>query len=166
MDQVIQVLGSLLILGAFLAAQRGWLSTDSRLYLSLNLVGAAVLAVLAAYERQLGFLLLEFCLALIAGQSLLRTVRCRQPHHVAAVESVRGQQLLLAARPRREPQLRLVAAVLGAEPGEWRGRRRVLLARARDRRREGVLLLLRQVRHHERVEDHAHRSFGQRGQLA
>jgi hypothetical protein len=75
MDQVIQVLGSLLILGAFLAAQRGWLSTESRLYLSLNLVGAAVLAVLAAYERQLGFLLLEFCWALIAAHSLLRAAR-------------------------------------------------------------------------------------------
>ena len=59
MDQVVQVLGSLLILAAFVAAQRGWLSTESRLYLTLNLVGASVLAVLAAHERQLGFLYLS-----------------------------------------------------------------------------------------------------------
>ena len=72
MNQVVQVLGSLLILASFVAAQRGWLSTDSRLYLSLNLVGAGVLAAVAAHERQLGFLLLEFCWALVAGQSLLR----------------------------------------------------------------------------------------------
>ena len=75
MDQVVQVLGSLLILAAFVAAQRGWLSTESRLYLTLNLVGASVLAVLAAHERQLGFLLLEFCWALVAAHSLMRAVR-------------------------------------------------------------------------------------------
>ena len=59
MDQVIQVLGSLLILAAFAATQRGALSQNSRTYLSLNLVGSAVLAVLAASEKQFGFLLLE-----------------------------------------------------------------------------------------------------------
>ena len=75
MDQVVQVLGSLLILAAFVAAQRGWLSTESRLYLALNLVGASVLAVLAAHERQLGFLLLEFCWALVAAHSLMRAAR-------------------------------------------------------------------------------------------
>ena len=47
MDQAIQVLGSLLILAAFVAAQRGALSQSSRTYLMLNLVGSAVLAVLA-----------------------------------------------------------------------------------------------------------------------
>ena len=74
MDQLVQVLGSLLILAAFISAQRGWLATNSTLYLSLNLVGAGVLAVLAAHERQPGFLLLEFCWALVAGHSLLRRV--------------------------------------------------------------------------------------------
>ena len=72
MDQVVQVLGSLVILGAFIGAQRGRLATTSRTYLWLNLVGASVLTVLAAHERQLGFLLLEFCWAVVAAQSLLR----------------------------------------------------------------------------------------------
>jgi hypothetical protein len=71
MDQVVQVLGSLLILAAFAAAQRGWLSAHSPSYLALNLVGASVLAFLAAQEHQLGFLLLEFSWALVAGYSLL-----------------------------------------------------------------------------------------------
>jgi hypothetical protein len=71
MLQLVQVLGSLLILAAFVAAQQDRLSTQSRLYLSLNFAGAAVLAVLAAHERQVGFLLLEFCWALVAARSLL-----------------------------------------------------------------------------------------------
>ena len=71
MDQLVQVLGSLLILAAYVAAQRGSLPTGSRRYLFLNLVGATVLAVLAAHERQLGFLLLEFVWALVAAQALL-----------------------------------------------------------------------------------------------
>jgi hypothetical protein len=78
MEQVVQVIGSLLILAAFAASQRGRLSTESPLYLSLNLIGAAVLAVLAARERQYGFLLLESCWALVAGLSLLR--RPSSPH--------------------------------------------------------------------------------------
>jgi hypothetical protein len=74
-DQIVQVAGSLLILTAFIAAQRGWLSTEARLYLSLNLVGAGVLAVLAAQERQYGFLLLECCWAMVATHSLIKVRR-------------------------------------------------------------------------------------------
>jgi hypothetical protein len=72
MDQIVQVAGSLLILTAFIAAQRGSLSTKSRTYLALNLVGASVLALLAALERQYGFLLLEFSWALVAAHSLIK----------------------------------------------------------------------------------------------
>jgi hypothetical protein len=72
MSQIVQVVGSLLILTAFIATQRGSLSTESRSYLTLNLVGASVLTVLAALERQYGFLLLEFCWAVVAGHSLIR----------------------------------------------------------------------------------------------
>jgi hypothetical protein len=75
MDQVIQVMGSLLILSAFAAAQRGALSQRSRMYLVLNLVGSAVLAVLAAYETQFGFLLLEACWAVVSGWSLVQQLR-------------------------------------------------------------------------------------------
>jgi hypothetical protein len=75
MDQVIQVLGSLLILAAFAGAQRGALSQTSFTYLALNLVGSAVLAVLALYERQWGFLLLEACWAVVSGYALIGTLR-------------------------------------------------------------------------------------------
>ena len=73
MDQLIQVLGSLLILAAFVAAQRGRLSPDSRTYLVLDLVGSVVLAVLAAMETQLGFLLLESVWAAVSAHGLVRT---------------------------------------------------------------------------------------------
>ena len=85
MDQVIQVLGSLLILAAFAAAQRGVLDQNSRTYLTLNLVGSLVLGVLAAYESQFGFLLLETCWAAVSAWSLYRsspqavTVNDREP---------------------------------------------------------------------------------------
>ena len=70
MDQVVQVLGSLLILAAFVAHQRGIVSQASRAYLLLNLVGSVVLAVLAAHERQFGFLLLETCWAVVSALGL------------------------------------------------------------------------------------------------
>jgi hypothetical protein len=79
MDQVIQVLGSLLILAAFAGAQRGALSQTSFTYLALNLVGSAVLAVLALHERQWGFLLLETCWAVVSGYALIGRLRSPPP---------------------------------------------------------------------------------------
>src|SRR5688572_6130765 len=53
----VQVAGSLLVLAGFALAQRGVLDQKSRVYLLLNLVGSAVLAVDALLGRQWGFLL-------------------------------------------------------------------------------------------------------------
>ena len=77
MDQLIQLLGSLLVLAAFAAAQRGLLPQTSRAYLTLNLAGSALLAVLALYERQWGFLLLEAVWALVSGWGLVRRLAVR-----------------------------------------------------------------------------------------
>jgi hypothetical protein len=70
--QLVQIVGAVLILAAFAAAQFGWLDARSRLYLVLNLVGSAILAVLAWSDEQWGFLLLEGVWALVSGWSLLR----------------------------------------------------------------------------------------------
>jgi hypothetical protein len=48
-------------------------------YLVLNLVGSAILAVLAWYEEQLGFLLLETIWALVSAWSLAQVLRGQQP---------------------------------------------------------------------------------------
>jgi hypothetical protein len=73
MEQLIQVAGALLVLSGFVLTQAGRLPTTSRVYLVLNLVGAGLLAVLAAVDWQPGFLLLEGVWALVAGVGLVRT---------------------------------------------------------------------------------------------
>lgn len=83
MEQAVQVAGSLLILAAFAAAQRGWLDQRSRLYLVLNLVGSAVLAVDALRGEQWGFLLLEGVWAIVSAISLIAVLRGRAPGRVA-----------------------------------------------------------------------------------
>jgi hypothetical protein len=75
MDQIVQVAGALLILVAFAAAQFGWMRLESRVYLSLNLLGGAVLAWLAWDDRQWGFLLLEGVWTLVTAWSLYRRLR-------------------------------------------------------------------------------------------
>jgi hypothetical protein len=75
MDQLVQIFGSLLILVAFVSAQRGALSALSRRYLLLNLTGSTILTILAAHERQYGFLLLECCWALASAWGLVHMLR-------------------------------------------------------------------------------------------
>lgn len=70
MGQVIQIIGALIILGAFAANQLGEMRTDSRRYLLLNLVGSVVLAIIAVIEGQLGFILLEGVWAAVSAWSL------------------------------------------------------------------------------------------------
>jgi hypothetical protein len=70
-DQVIQIVGAVLILVAYGAAQVERLDPQSRLYLGLNLAGSLILGVLAASTAQWGFLLLEGAWSLISLWGLL-----------------------------------------------------------------------------------------------
>jgi hypothetical protein len=77
--QLIQVAGSILILAAFAASQAGRLPIDSQIYLALNFVGSAILAVLAWIDQQLGFLLLEGVWAIVSLWGLVQLMRGRTP---------------------------------------------------------------------------------------
>ena len=77
--QLVQVAGSILILAAFAASQAGRLPIDSQLYLALNFVGSAILAVLAWIDQQWGFLLLEGVWAIVSLWGLVQLMRGRAP---------------------------------------------------------------------------------------
>lgn len=77
MGQLVQLVGALLILVAFVLAQAGLLDQRSYRYLVANLAGAAVLAFDAWIESQLGFLMLEAAWALVSVWSL--GARLREP---------------------------------------------------------------------------------------
>ena len=70
-DQVLQIVGALLILAAFILSQRNLLDMNSYLYLTLNLAGASILAVLAFQQGHWGFVLLEGVWALVALVGLI-----------------------------------------------------------------------------------------------
>ena len=75
--QAVQILGALLILAGFVAAQAGLLRAESRLYLWLNLLGAVILTADAWRGRQGGFVMLEGVWALVSAWGLVRGPRVR-----------------------------------------------------------------------------------------
>jgi hypothetical protein len=78
-DQVIQIVGALLILAGFVLSQRNLLEMNSYLYLILNLTGAAILAVLAFQAGRWGFVLLEGVWALVALGGLILRLAGKEP---------------------------------------------------------------------------------------
>lgn len=77
MDQAVQLIGAVLILAAFVLAQQRRMATDSVAYLTLNAVGAALLAVVAVLDRDIGFTLLEATWTVVSTTGLVRCLRQR-----------------------------------------------------------------------------------------
>lgn len=75
LNQLLSVAGSLLVLGAYFALQRGRLTSDSRAYNALNFVGAGLMTWVAVAEWQIGFILLEGSWALLSAPGMLRGAR-------------------------------------------------------------------------------------------
>ena len=74
METLFELLGAALILAAFVLAQLGRMTTASLAYLVLNLFGAGTLAVVAAIDGDIGFLLLEGVWAAVSAVSIGRGV--------------------------------------------------------------------------------------------
>ncbi len=79
MDQVIQVVGALLILVAFAANQRGLMGPHERRYLWLNLLGSLILTGIALHNRDIGFLMLEGVWAIVSAWGLVQLARGKEP---------------------------------------------------------------------------------------
>jgi hypothetical protein len=78
-DQIVQIVGALLILAGFILSQKNLLDADSSLYLALNLAGASILATLAFQGQRWGFVLLEGVWALVALAGLIFRLSGKEP---------------------------------------------------------------------------------------
>ncbi|MCC2629798.1 MAG: hypothetical protein K0S14_3448 [Thermomicrobiales bacterium] len=78
-DQIVQIVGALLILAGFILSQKNLLDADSSLYLVLNLAGASILAMLAFQGQRWGFVLLEGVWALVALVGLIFRLSGKEP---------------------------------------------------------------------------------------
>lgn len=73
LDQLASLVGAALILGAYIALQRGWLPRESRQYNALNLVGSLLLTWSAVRDWNLGFIILEASWALLSLPGTIRS---------------------------------------------------------------------------------------------
>lgn len=80
---LVQIIGSLFILAAFVAAVTGRIEQSSYAYLVANAVGSAVLTATAIVSLEWGFLLLEGAWALVSVYSIVRKAT---GHPIAAAQ--------------------------------------------------------------------------------
>ena len=99
--QLVSVLGSLLVLVAYVASQFGWLSAKGLSFAFANIMGSGILAVVAALEAQWGFLLLEGAWALV---SLVAVMRQRVKPNTPRERRVSDPRLAALARETRRTQ--------------------------------------------------------------
>ncbi len=77
MSGILQLVGAILILTAFVGSMRGAMSPRSLVYLSLNLAGTVTLSAVALAAEDWGFLLLNGVWAIISTSSLINLARGR-----------------------------------------------------------------------------------------
>ena len=72
LDQLVSLVGAVLILAAYLALQRSWLPRESRAFNAMNFVGSALLTYAAVRNGNLGFIVLEGTWALLSLPGTIR----------------------------------------------------------------------------------------------
>ena len=100
MGQVVQIIGAMLILSAYIASQQNRMRLDSVQFLGLNMVGAAILTVVAAVNGDIGFLLLEGVWAWVSARGFRRALKLEQ--EAKRAKSAKGR----SSRPRTNPARR------------------------------------------------------------
>ena len=118
--QLVSVLGSLLVLVAYVASQFGWLSAKGLRYAFANIVGSGILAVVAALEAQWGFLVLEGAWALVSLVAVMRQRAKANTHRERRWSDARVAALAGVERLMQEHRANLIYQDLSYSPDELR----------------------------------------------
>ena len=118
--QLVSVLGSLLVLVAYVASQFGYLSAKGLAYASANIVGSGILAVVAALEAQWGFLLLEGAWASVSLVAVVRQRAKPNTHRERRVSDPRVPALARVIRRMQEHRTNLTHQDLADSADELR----------------------------------------------
>jgi hypothetical protein len=102
MGQAVQLVGALLIVGAYIAYTKGRLRLDSVQFLGMNMVGAAILTVIAYLNDLYGFLLLEFVWTWVSARGFRRALKAKQAAKQANKTS-RSKTSAARSRGRKRP---------------------------------------------------------------
>jgi hypothetical protein len=118
--QLVSVLGSLLVLVAYVASQFGYLSAKGLAYAIANIVGSGILAVVATLEAQWGFLVLEGAWALVSLVAVVRQKAKANTHRERRVSDARVAALAQVIRRMQEHRAYLTYQDLSYSADELR----------------------------------------------
>ena len=118
--QLVSVLGSLLVLVAYVASQFGYLSAKGLAYAFANIVGSGILAVVAALEAQWGFLVLEGAWALVSLVAVVRQKAKANTHRERRASDPRIAALARVKRRMQEHRANLTYQDLSYSANELR----------------------------------------------
>jgi hypothetical protein len=118
--QLVSVLGSLLVLVAYVASQFGYLSAKGLAFAFANIVGSGILAVVAALEAQWGFLVLEGAWALVSFVAVVRQKAKANTHRERLASDARVAALAWVIRWRQEHRANLTYQDLSYSANELR----------------------------------------------